>query len=118
MKWLEGHRIGFIPKEVCVGNYYESGLLGAKPMDLPIETNHKLALAQGPNLDDPTMYRWLVGQLIELTITWPELSYAVHILSQIMHKPKEEHIEADRQVLRYLKGRPGQRLLLRVDSDL
>ena len=54
----------------------ESGLLGARPMDSPMETNLQLALAHGPNIDDPTRYRRLVGLLISLIITRPELSYA------------------------------------------
>ena len=41
----------------------------------------------------------------------------VHVLSQFMHEPKEEHMEAARRVLRYLKKHPGQRRLLRANSD-
>ena len=59
----------------------ECGLLGAKPIEFPMETNHKLALATGKLLSDPTQYRRLVGRLIYLTLTRPELSYSVHILS-------------------------------------
>jgi len=61
-----------------------------------METNHKLALVHGPNLDDPTRHRRLVGQLIYLTITRTELSYTAHVLSQFMHESKEEHMEAAR----------------------
>ena len=96
----------------------ECGLLGAKPAVFPIETNHKLALATGPPLDDATRYRRLIGRLIYLTITRPELCYAVHILSQFMQEPKEQHMEAARRVLRYLKGVPGQGLLLRSNTAL
>ena len=51
----------------------ESGLLGSKPTDLPMEENHKLALAKGRVLDDPSRYRCLVGRLVYLTITRPRL---------------------------------------------
>ena len=74
----------------------ECGLLGAKPDDFSIEENHKLAMATGRILNDATRYRRLVGKLIYLTITMPELTYAVHILSQFMQVPKEEHMEATR----------------------
>ena len=83
-----------------------------------METNHKLALANGPTLDDPSRYQRLIGRLIYLTIIRPELCYAVYILSQFMQAPKEEHMEGARCVLRYLKGSPGQGLLVRSDSDL
>jgi len=59
----------------------EYGLLGAKPVDFPIEENHKLAMATRQILNDTTRYSRLVGKLIFLTITRPELTYAVHILS-------------------------------------
>ena len=59
-----------------------------------MKTNHKLALATGKNLENPVQYRRLVGRLIYLTITRPELCYAVHILFQLMHEPKEEHFDA------------------------
>jgi len=59
----------------------ESGLLHSKPYEFPMEENHKPAMAQGKALDDPSRYRRLVGRLIYLTITRPELCYAVHILS-------------------------------------
>ena len=85
----------------------ECGLLGAKPVEFPMEQNHKLALAKGTLLDDPSCYRRLVGRLIYLSITQPDLTYAVHILSQFMQEPREEHMEAVRRVVRYLKGTAG-----------
>ena len=96
----------------------ECGLLGSKLVDFPIEENHKLPLVVGTDLDDLSRYRRLVGRLIYLTITCPELSYAVHILSQFMHHPKEAHMDEVRRVLRYLKTTPGYDILLRVDSSL
>ena len=96
----------------------ECGLLGSKPIDSPIELNHKLALASRKPLSNPTQYCHLIGRLIYLTITRPELSYAIHILAQFIQDPKEDHMEAARKILRYLKGNPGQGILLRSDSDL
>nr|KYP66281.1 hypothetical protein KK1_012568 [Cajanus cajan] len=40
-----------------------------------------LNIPEGPPFDDPTRYRRIVGRLVYLTITRPELSYAVHTLS-------------------------------------
>jgi len=85
----------------------ECDLLGAKPVNSPMETNHKLGFATGPVLDDPTHYRWLVGRLLYLTLERRELTYSIHILSQFMQQPKEVHMAAARCVLRYLKGNPG-----------
>ena len=97
---------------------FEAGLLGAKPVGTPLEQNHKLALVGNSDLRDPGQYRRLVGRLIYLTITRPELSYCVHMLAQFMQQPKDEHWEAALRVVRYLKGNPGQGILLHFDCDL
>ena len=62
----------------------ETGNLGCTPAHTPLEQNHQLAKAEGPTLADPTKYMRLVGRLIYLMNTRPELCYSVHILSQFM----------------------------------
>jgi len=84
----------------------ECGLLGGKPAATPLEENHKLALASGNLFKGSTQYRRLVGRLIYLTVTRPDLSYAVHVLSQFMQAPRVEHFQAACCVLRYIKGSP------------
>lgn len=79
----------------------ETGLLRAKPS--PVPTELKLALASGSPHADVQQYRRLIGRLIYLTFTRPELNYIVHILSQFMQKPLEEHWLAALRVVRYLK---------------
>lgn len=96
----------------------ETGLLGAKPALVPIEKNHHLALSEQPFMQDPERYCRLIGRLIYLTITRPELGYSVHILAQFMHAPQLDHWDAALRVVCYLKGRPGLGVLLRRDSDL
>ena len=96
----------------------ESGLLGSKPTNFPMEENHRLALVKGKVLDDLSRYRHLMGRLIDLTISRPKLCYVAHILSQFTQEPQEEHLDAVRQVLRYLKGAPGYGILLRSNCDL
>lgn len=59
----------------------ESEVLGCKPASFSIEQNHKLALTEGTLLEDPEKYRRLVGKLIYLTNSRPELSYFLHILA-------------------------------------
>ena len=93
----------------------ECDLLGSKPNDFPIEENHKLALAIGPILTDVGLYRRLVGRLIYFTITRPDLSYVVHILSQFMQNPRVEHMNAAYRVLCYIKGTPDCGILLQAN---
>ena len=96
----------------------ETGLLGAKPAGTPMEQNHHLALAKDEILPDFMPYRRLIGRLIYLTITRPELSYCVHILAQFLQEPRHSHWEAALRVVRFLKLHPGQGLLLRSNSSL
>ena len=57
------------------------------------------------------MYRKLVGRFIYLTITKPDLAYAVGVLSQFMHSPLISHLEAVHRIQRYLKSSPGKGIL-------
>ena len=77
--------------------------LGAKPASFPIEQNFSLSKINVDYISDPSSYRRLVGRLICLTITQPDLVYTVHILSQFMDKPRVPHLEAAHCVLRYVK---------------
>ncbi|XP_042988864.1 uncharacterized mitochondrial protein AtMg00810-like [Carya illinoinensis] len=95
-----------------------AGLLGCKPANTPIELNHKLSHSPSDLLKDPTSYRMLIGRLIYLTITRPDISYAVSILSQFMDRLSEIHMQAAHRVLRYVKGSIGQGILLPSQSDL
>ncbi|EOY05030.1 Cysteine-rich RLK (RECEPTOR-like protein kinase) 8 [Theobroma cacao] len=94
------------------------GLMGSKPSSFPIDQQHKLASDTGPLCSNPELYRRLVGRLLYLTITRPDISYVVHLLSQFMHNPRQLHLNAVFCVLRYLKNAPGQGLLLPSNNSL
>ena len=53
---------------------------------------------------DSTTYRQLIGSLIYLTNTRPDLSYAVSILSRFMQEPRDSHWNPTKRVLRYIQG--------------
>ncbi|CAM8973439.1 unnamed protein product [Rhodiola kirilowii] len=96
----------------------EHNLSNSKPAKTPLELKHKLSLSEEPLLSDPLHYRRLVGKLIYMTITRPDLSYRVHILSQYMQQPTTEHLRAAHRVLRYIKGAPVQGLFFSAASNL
>jgi hypothetical protein len=55
----------------------EIGLLGARPIDIPMDPNKKLVKDEGELFEDPSRYHRLVGKLNHLTITSPDISYVV-----------------------------------------
>jgi len=61
----------------------------------------RLSADTGDVLEDPTMYR---QSLIYMTITRPDLSYAVGLVSQFMQTPRKPHLDAARRILRYIKS--------------
>ena len=78
-------------------------------MDTPVELNVKLSIEEG-DLSDLTTYRQLVGSLIYLTITRPDISYAVSPMNQFMTAPRHLHLAAVRRIIRYLIRTPTRGL--------
>ncbi|KAI3673323.1 hypothetical protein L6452_39440 [Arctium lappa] len=73
-----------------------------------IVTDHVESVEKDPSLKDFTGYQKLIGRLIYLLATRPDISFAVHCLSQFMHSPRQSHLKLALRVLRYLKGSPGK----------
>uniref|UniRef100_A0A2N9HRI1 Reverse transcriptase Ty1/copia-type domain-containing protein n=1 Tax=Fagus sylvatica TaxID=28930 RepID=A0A2N9HRI1_FAGSY len=96
----------------------DTGYLGSKPVATPMEPNLKLMPDEGDFVDDPDTYRRLVGKLIYLTITRPDISYAVSIVSQFMTNPRVPHMNAVIRILKYLKNAPGRGLFYRSSGHL
>lgn len=96
----------------------EAGYLGCKPRSTPMDANLKLCQEDGDLLPDPLVYQRLIGRLLYLIITRPDLSFAVTKLSQFMSTPRTTHLTAAYSVLQYLKGTIGQGLFFSSRSDL
>lgn len=96
----------------------EVGLLECKPVDTPILQNHRLGeyLDQVPA--DKGRYQRLVGKLIYLSHTRPDIAYAVSVVSQFMQNPSEDHMGAVIRILRYLKSSPGKGLMFTKNAHL
>ncbi|XP_019199893.1 PREDICTED: uncharacterized protein LOC109193507 [Ipomoea nil] len=89
----------------------DTGLLGSKPCDTPMDQGVKLLAGKGEPFEDPERYRRLVGKLNYLTITRPDIAFPVSVVSQFMSAPTQTHWEAAVRIVKYLKGAPGKGIL-------
>ncbi|KAG7583636.1 Ribonuclease H-like superfamily [Arabidopsis suecica] len=97
-----------------------TGKLGAKPVSTPLEPGYKVN-RKGEKDDRPyhcpEQYRRLVGKLIYLTYTRPDISFAVNQVSQHMKEPTVYHWSMVDRILKYLKGSPGQGIWMGKNSS-
>ncbi|KAL4022729.1 hypothetical protein IC575_016474 [Cucumis melo] len=84
----------------------------------PLDPNVHLTPYDGVPLEDVSLYRQLVGSLIYLTVTRPDIAYAVHIVSQFMAAPRTIHFTVVLRILRYIKGTLGHGLQFSSQSSL
>jgi len=77
-----------------------------------MKANMDLWLDDSHALDDPERYRRLIGKLIYLTVTRPDITFVVGVLSRFMHQPRETHWLAAIRVLSYIKSYLGKGLAL------
>ncbi|XP_047340006.1 uncharacterized mitochondrial protein AtMg00810-like [Impatiens glandulifera] len=94
------------------------GLTDSKIASTPLEADCRLTPLDGTTIKDPTFYRQLVGSLIYLTITRPNIAYVVHIISQLMTSPHTTNHSDVLRTLRYIKGTLLHGLHFSVDSSL
>ncbi|GJY38142.1 ribonuclease H-like domain-containing protein [Tanacetum coccineum] len=97
-------------RKYCLELIHEFGLLVAKPITIPLPENFVLAVDENESdklLKNIFEYQKLLGKLIYLTHTRPDISYDVHCLSQHMHAPLQSHLKIALRVIRYLKNSPG-----------
>ncbi|GAV90402.1 hypothetical protein CFOL_v3_33811, partial [Cephalotus follicularis] len=93
----------------------ETGKLAAKPADTPMDYNSKFEGDTTP-LSDPRQFQRLVGKLIYLTITRPDISYTVSYISHFLHAPTLGHMDLVDRVLRYLKSCPGKGIWMKKND--
>ena len=75
-----------------------------KPCNIPCAANAHLWPDDSPLLSNPTHYRSLVGAFQYLTFTRSNLSFAVQQACQFMSSPADNHLQAAKRILRYLRG--------------
>ncbi|GJY40225.1 ribonuclease H-like domain, reverse transcriptase, RNA-dependent DNA polymerase [Tanacetum coccineum] len=82
----------------------EAGMIDCNETLIPMDPGTRLTKVTEGTMVNSTEYRSLIGCLRHLLHTRPDLSYSVGLLSRFMQEPREQHMKAIRQVLRYVKG--------------
>ncbi|CAL1362807.1 unnamed protein product [Linum trigynum] len=102
-----------------IGDLLSSAQFGdCIPVSTPMEVNLHLSRDSGVPLVNPSQYRHLVGSLIYLPHTRPDISFAVHVVSQFMSDPRVDHLSAVHRILRYLQGTRDVGIFLPATGNL
>ncbi|KAJ9556676.1 hypothetical protein OSB04_011290, partial [Centaurea solstitialis] len=111
-------RIFISQKKYILDLLVETGMVDCKPVDTPIIVNHNLKINEGAKPANKERYQRLGGKLIYLAHTRPDIAYAVGVVSQFMHQPQKEHMEAVMRIIQYLKGTPGRGIVFKRNGHL
>ncbi|GJT49452.1 ribonuclease H-like domain-containing protein [Tanacetum coccineum] len=108
-------------RKYCIKLLHEYGVLACKPVATPMLENGILSHKETENdklLKNITSYQKIVGKLIYLCNTRPDIAFSVHCLSQHMHSPLQSHFKVAVRVLRYLKSAPGAGIIYTKSSTI
>ena len=82
------------------------GMDSAKPIDTPISPLNKLVMDDGIPSAEEKSYRGMIGSLLYLTTSRPDIVFSVGLCVRFRSKPKESHLKAVKRIFRYLKHTP------------
>ena len=99
---------------------HETSMQDCAPMPTPMTDSSRLSLTEGIplNEDETSTYHRLIGRLIYLTNTRPNITFSVNNLSQFVSVPTKFHQQAAFRILRYLKSNPGSGIFLSSSSPI
>ncbi|GJY58817.1 hypothetical protein Tco_0458709 [Tanacetum coccineum] len=93
------------------------GYESCDPVDTPMVEKSKLDEDKEGNAVDPSHYRGMIGTLLYLTASRPDLQFAICMCARYQARPTEKHLNAVKRIFRYLKGTVHQGLWYPKDSS-
>jgi hypothetical protein len=102
--WQSPKRIFLNQGKYAVEILRRFDMLECKSMNTPMETKLKLLVYTSSKLIDAMLYKQIIGSLMYLTNTKPDICFIVNTLSQFLVEPRHVHLVATKLVMRYLKG--------------
>ncbi|KAM7472007.1 hypothetical protein LguiA_010190 [Lonicera macranthoides] len=95
----------------------ETGMSACQLSETPMEEGLKLEVETDQVPVDKGRYQRLVGRLMYLAHTRPDISYALSIVSQFLHNPGEKHMQAVMRIISYLKATPEKGIIFQKNED-
>jgi hypothetical protein len=95
----------------------KTNVADAKQVNSLMCSSSALSAFMGDPTEDPSLYRSTIGSLQYLSLTRPDLAFAVNRVYQFMHRPTKLHWQAVKRILRYLKHSITHGLLLHKNSS-
>ncbi|GJR31673.1 hypothetical protein Tco_1107905 [Tanacetum coccineum] len=93
------------------------GYESCDPVDTPMVEKSKLDEDKEGNAVDPSHYRGMIGTLLYLTTSRPDLQFAICMCARYQARPTEKHLNAVKRIFRYLKGTVHRGLWYPKDSS-
>eukprot|EP00253_Pinus_taeda_P012828 PITA_12828 len=111
MRYYLGLEVCQRPEEIYLGQskyiikiLQKFNMMDSKPMTTPMITNLKKLRSSNSNVVNPTSYHKLVGSLMYLVNTRPDICFPINVLSQFQLEPHQDHWIDAKHILRYLRG--------------
>ncbi len=95
--------IWLLQRQYALNKLSKYKMTHCKPISIPLEQNVKFSVDERNLMEDTTMYKHIMGSLIYMTITRPDLSYGVGVVNQFMQTPRKPHLDGVMCILRYIK---------------
>lgn len=92
-------------------------MVGSSPVSTPMEFGSKFSKNTFEDNVNPSLYRSMVGSLMYLTATRPDIMFSVSVISRFMENSKKSHWEAGKHILRYINGTLNHGLIYTRTED-
>ncbi|XP_059315531.1 uncharacterized mitochondrial protein AtMg00240-like [Lycium ferocissimum] len=93
-------------------------MMDCRSMAIPLAANEKFRKDDGAKKANSSLYRSLIGSLLYLTSTRPDIMFAASLLSRFMQEPSQVHFGATKRVLHHLQGTMDYGIMYKFDGDL
>lgn len=115
---VQNQKLIFINQSKYVKGVLERfGMASSKPVTNPVTVGSKISKHDDGKLVDSTLYKQVIGSLMYLNATRPDIAYFVSLVSRFMERPTENHYMAAKRILRYLRGTADMGILYKREGQ-